>query len=300
MCALFDHLHSHSIMHIVQRLLMPSPTRKQATTAGQKCEEIGKHDNHKNGLSTGANDNGDSEPSNGESNPRFSEINSRFISTLCAMNTEEDEEDDADPVNSIFQCDWSILKTDRVLELLLKRLGGDTSSFLVSYGHPVGYDTPNCTHGNGKRLPSCTTTATDIHDRQLEKNEQSHSSANDFALLCSQHASEILIAIIQNSPLDSPFMISLSSGPALQKIIDLIIPTSSSIGIKEHEFVAHESVMACAITVLECLVLQLGGYGAVASSSGTDVVGDDKGLMVSSSFNKAGHHPPFHADCNAR
>jgi hypothetical protein len=285
MCALFDHLHSHSIMHIVQRLLLPSPTRRQATVASQKSEDA-KHDNHNNGHSTGANDNTTNEYAHGENNP--SEINNRFINTLSAMNTEEDEEDDVDPANNIFQCDWSMLKTDQVLELLLKRLGGDISSFLVSYGHPVGYDSPCCAHVNGKRVKTGTTTATETYDRQLEKNEQSHLSANDSALLCSQHASEILIAIIQNSPLDSPFMISLSSGPSLQKIIDLIMPTSSSLGVKEPEFVAHESIMTCAITVLECLVLQLGGYGAVAaSSSGADVVGNDNGKMVSSD-NKTG------------
>ncbi|KAL3815563.1 hypothetical protein ACHAXA_001967 [Cyclostephanos tholiformis] len=285
MCALFDHLHSHSIMHIVQRLLLPSPTRRQATAAGQKWENIAKHDNHNKIHRTGANDNGADEDTSGENNPRFSEINNRFINTLSAMNTEEDEEDDVEPVNDIFQCDWSMLKTNQVLELLLKRLGGDTSSFLVSYGHLVGYDAPCCAHVNGKRMKNGTSIVTKTDDRHLEKKEESHIAAKEATLLSSQHASEILIAIIQNSSLDSPFMISLSSDPALQRILDLVMPTSlsSSSEIKEPEFVAHESIMTCAITVLECLVLQLGGYGAVAASSlGATDVGDDDGQKVSS------------------
>ena len=263
-----------------------------AAASAQKKEGVGKRDNLNDGDG-----NGDDE------DPNKSEINNRFINALSAMNIsplgeDDDDEDDDDPVNNIFQCDWSTRMTDQVLELLLRRLGGDTSSFLVDYGHPVGYGAPCREHANGERVNGGTMfVETDNHHQ--EKYEESRLVAREASLSCSQHASEILIAIIQNSPLNSPFMLSLSSDPTLQRILDLVMATSSSSssGIKEPEILAHESIMTCAVTVLESLVLQLGGYGAVAASSsavtafgnGTqEAKHDDGGRNVSFSTNSTG------------
>ena len=258
MCALFDHMHSHSIMHIIQRLLLPSPKRRQvgAIITSKRNDVVIRGDDN-------------------NENPN-SEVNNQFMTNLSAINhpsnnilassgtknpistneidDEDKEEEEDDPTNHIFQCDWSTRMTDNVLELLLKRLGGDTSSFLIGFGYPVGYDIISC------NAPANTNT----NDRKYSEDDE------DTTLSYSQHASEILITIIQNSPLDSKFMLSLSSDPILQRIIDLIMPPSSSIGNSEPEFVSHESIMTCAITVLESLVLQLGGYGAVAAISGSN------------------------------
>ena len=261
MCAFFDHMHSHSIMHIIQRLLLPSPKRRQvvAITTSKRTDDV-----------VGGGDDNDENPN--------SEINNRFMTNLSAINhpsnnilassgsknpistneiDDEDEEEEEDPANHIFQCDWSTRMTDHVLELLLKRLGGNTSSFLIEYGYPVGYEIISC------KAPANTNT----DDPKYREDDE------DVTLSYSQHASEILITIIQNSPLDSPFMVSLSSDPILHRIIDLIMsppPLSSSSEEIGPEFVSHESIMTCGITVLESLVLQLGGYGAVAAISGSN------------------------------
>lgn len=208
-----------------------------------------------------------------DENPN-SEINNRLVNNVnvttsdvgCAKtgihSTSVDEVDEEENlINNIFECDWLTRKSDHVLELLLKRLGGDTSSFLVGYGYPVKYSASCCPLENGIMI-NADTSATESGKHGKEQNVDEI----EATLSCSQHASEILITIIQNSPLDSPFMVSLSSDPILQQIIDLVMPSTSSNG-KELEFVAHESIMTCAITVLESLVLQLGGYGAVAATS---------------------------------
>jgi len=132
----------------------------------------------------------------------------------------------------------------------------------------------------GKSLGTTTTTPQEVKQKKEED-----------ALSCAQHASEILITIIQNSQLDSPVMISLTRNPALKRIIDLIIhprttaaatTTIRDMAEKEEEvFSPHESIMTCAIMVLESIVLQLGGYGAVATNT-TKTLDDngDTSIMV--------------------
>jgi len=271
MCALFDQLHSYSIMHIVQRLLIPSPSRVQSSknlkeegeNAAENMESAPSEMNSND--TTMKNDNGQEEEDEDPTNA----MNDQFMNTLNQMNglgsgmfgddDDDDEmEDDDDPMNQIFQCDWSTQYTSQALELLLRRLEGDTSSFLLSYGYPVGYKLD---------------TATEKEDAEMKGGEgQQQDEEEEESLSCSQHASEVLITIIQNSPLDSPVMISLSSNPSIQRIIDLICSSNTD------NFTAHESILTCAITVLENLVLQLGGYGAVGSSTQTtansDIGGD--------------------------
>ena len=258
MCALFDHLHSYPIMHIVQRLLMPSPLRRQNADCQTKGSKGG-------------------ESSSGEI--VHSNMNSVHVMNAGADSAssqgEDDDDDDGcevddqieDPMNQIFQCGWITRRTDQALELLLRRLAGDTSSFLIGYGYPVGYDPMRFTN-NGKLQQHHQHHSLPPEDEE----EVSLVEAREAALLCSQHASEILTTIIQCSSLDAPVMKSLSSNPSLQRIVDLIVlpPPSSESTSKNSDvdFVAHESIMTCAITVLESLVLQLGGYGAVVASPG--------------------------------
>jgi len=258
MCALFDQLHSYSIMHIVQRLLIPSPSRVQSSknlkeegeNAAENMESAPSENTSNDTTMKADNEEDEDNPTNA--------MNDQFMNTLNQMNglgsgmfgddeDDDDEmEDDDDPMNQIFQCNWSTQYTAQALELLLRRLEGDTSSFLLSYGYPVGYKLD---------------TATEKEDAEMKDGEgQQQDEEEEESLSCSQHASEVLITIIQNSPLDSPVMISLSSNPSIQRIIDLICSSNTD------NFTAHESILTCAITVLENLVLQLGGYGAVAST----------------------------------
>jgi hypothetical protein len=232
MCALFDHLHSHSIMHIIQRLLLPSAARKAREA--------------KNESDTGA--------ENGSPN---SAMNDKFMNHINQMNSDQDQnrnstddedvEDDIDnPMNHLFQCDWSD-RPIHALDLLLSRLEGHTEQpYLIKYKYPVGYD-----------------------ESLLEQNKDCIDTCNDSDLFevklsYAQHASEILIGIIQNSPLESSVMVALTSEPFLSRIIKL---TCLSSGLGSQALVPYESVMTCAMTVLENLILQLGGYGAASAKT---------------------------------
>lgn len=75
-----------------------------------------------------------------------------------------------------------------------------------------------------------------------------------------QNASEVLITVIQNSPLTSANILSLTSNPVLEQIIQ-----SASILREGEDFSPHDSSLTCAMNVLESLVLQLGGYGTVGT-----------------------------------
>ncbi|KAL3801930.1 hypothetical protein HJC23_010274 [Cyclotella cryptica] len=227
MCALFDHLHSHSIMHIIQRLLIPSTARQQKSTKEVQDETVV-------GCDT--------------DNPN-SAINHQFMNNISQINdagkqnqsTNVDDDEMADDdlenaLNHLFQCDWPA-QPSHALELLLSRLEGNTEPFLLKFKFPVGY---NEFRSN--------------EDRETLTND---SEKYDAKLSCSQHASEILISIIQNSPLDSPVLISLSSEQCLSRILELMN--------EPQVFTPHETIMTYAMTVLENLILQLGGYGAVST-----------------------------------
>jgi len=81
----------------------------------------------------------------------------------------------------------------------------------------------------------------------------------DKLLDASLHASEVLITVIQNSLLSSEVMLSLTS----QEIISRIVAAAST--PRGDYFSPHESLLTSAMNVLESLILQLGGYGAVGT-----------------------------------
>lgn len=106
--------------------------------------------------------------------------------------------------------------------------------------------------GIGFLLDSLFNTA-DQTDQTIEQQERQLNEA--------QNASEVLITVIQNSPLTSTTMLTLTEDPTLEKIMN----TSSELpdGV---EFSPHDSILTCSMNVLESLVLQLGGYGSVATT----------------------------------
>jgi hypothetical protein len=95
---------------------------------------------------------------------------------------------------------------------------------------------------------------------------------NDESLRLSlyQNASEVLITIIQNSPLTSPTLNILTKDPVLN---DLTVAASS---VEEGTiFIPHDSKLTCTMNVLESLILQLGGYGSVGTVIYPDEEGED-------------------------
>ena len=87
-----------------------------------------------------------------------------------------------------------------------------------------------------------------------------------------QNASEVLITIIQKSPLQSPILITLTNDPVLSRIID------GATTLKDGEdFSRHDSTLTFGMNVLESLVLQLGGYGLVAPMGDEEADLDENG-----------------------
>ena len=155
MTSMMNHLYSHSIMQIVQRLLMPPPS--------------------------------------------------------SFLNEETDDQDEQDDnLNSLFQCQWSDFPES--IELLL-------DSLTVSNAN---------------------------EDLQLSK---------------SQNASEVLITVIQNSPLTSPTLLVLTTDPIMGRIMKAACTLEDGA-----DFSPHDSTLTCAMNVLESIVLQLGGYGSVGTA----------------------------------
>ena len=175
MKAMFKHLYSHSIMQIVQRLLLPQPPLPQRSEEDLEKEE------------------GDE----------------LYSDTLEAAA-------DLDGMGA-FRCNWS--ESQEALELLLECL--------------VVND------------PAIEATAESEEERQLS--------------LC-QNASEVLITIIQNSPLTSPTLNTLTTDPVMEQLI-----IAASHLDEGKEFSPHDSSLTCTMNVLESLILQLGGYGSVGT-----------------------------------
>jgi hypothetical protein len=82
-----------------------------------------------------------------------------------------------------------------------------------------------------------------------------------------QNASEVLITIIQNSPLTSPTLHRLTTNPVLERLIRAATTVEEG-----GTFSPHDSRQTCTMNVLESLILQLGGYGSV----GTMMYPDDE------------------------
>lgn len=204
MKAMFKHLYSHSIMQLVQRLLLPQPPHLQ-----QKTE----NDENKQGNKEGE---GDDEEDDG---------NLVLEAAPGSLIVE-----DADDETKTFQCSWS--ESEEALDLLLQPLIYPDSSL-----------SPEMELVNGHK------TAISVEDKERRLN------------LC-QNASEVLITIIQNSPLNTNTMLRLTVDPILGKLVD----RASTLKDGE-EFGPHESNLTAAMNVLESLILQLGGYGSVGTIS---------------------------------
>jgi hypothetical protein len=171
MNAMFKHLYSHSIMQIVQRLLLPQPPLPPTED----------DDEDKEGAKS-------------------------YMDSL--------EGADVDGFGA-FRCTWP--DSDEAMKALLDCL-------IEKSPYP-----------------------------EIEQNEE-------MRLSMYQNASEVLITIIQNSPLTSPRLHSLTTDPVLDRLI-----RAATTEQEGEPFSPHDSRQTCTMNVLESLILQLGGYGSVVT-----------------------------------
>jgi hypothetical protein len=104
---------------------------------------------------------------------------------------------------------------------------------------------------------------------------------SDVQLAKSQNASEVLITVIQNSPLTSPTLLALTTEPIMGRIVKAACTLDGA------DFSPHDSSLTCAMNVFESLVLQLGGYGSVgtATSEEEEASGNANGEEDDASLN---------------
>jgi hypothetical protein len=127
-----------------------------------------------------------------------------------------------------------------------------------------------------------------IVDSTVHSDKLPFSKEDEAQLNASQHACEILITVIQHSPLSSNVMKIMTGEVVLDRLIKCACGTSS--GNKPESFSMHDSTMTTAMNVLEVLILQLGGYGTFPTGSNQDDVNDNK-EMTSCDSNNLGTNP---------
>ena len=237
MTALFRHLHSHSLMQIVQRLLMPPPM-----VLRRRWEKK----NQDRGESPDSDADGDGNNEDGDvPNPGAVEDQDMGLGGAWPITEDDDDDDDNgammddddddnDPSGMggmmAVRLDWS--DGTHAVELLLSRLTGEGDG-----GEPTGGVLP-------------VSTSRMIDEERYEAQ-----------LDASRNASDVLVAVVQNSPLESPAVRCLTDDPILGQIVGAIRSAETE---QDALFGPHESRSTTAMSVLESLVLQLGGYGAVA------------------------------------
>lgn len=192
---MFRHLYSHSIMQLVQRLLLPQPPQL--------------HPHPDISADDGEEDDG---------NLILGAPGMEGMASPGGVIAEE-----ADDETKTLQCNWS--ESSEGLNLLLQPLINPTKAKAENGSKPT--------------------------EEEEERRVQ----------LC-QNSSEVLITIIQNSPLNSQTMLRLTADPIMEKLID-----SASRLEEGEDFGPHESTLTSAMNVLESLILQLGGYGSVGTIS---------------------------------
>jgi hypothetical protein len=118
-------------------------------------------------------------------------------------------------------------------------------------------------------------------------NDSTGDMTEEQLLDLSLNASEVLITMIQNSMLSSPTMLTLTSSSTIGRLVDAAttLPPPAE-GEEEEYFSPHESLLTSAMNVLESLILQLGGYGAVGTMSLLPQP-EDEGLDLNQPDNEA-------------
>lgn len=198
--ALLNHLYSHSIMQLAQRLLLPHRPVPTAATGKSNGEE--RNMNAK-----------DEESGEGDENDN----NATLVT-----------EGEPDLENGEIKSNWC--ESGEAIDILLDALIGPDPLA------PTTDDVPPLSEWEKERC-----------------------------LDLSLNASEVLISIIQNSMLSSKTMLLLTSAECLERLITAATVLRPQ--VDGDFFSPHESLLTSAMTVLESLILQLGGYGAVGTMS---------------------------------
>jgi len=252
MAAFFQQMHSHSIMQIAQRLLMPPPPGYAAARrASMMNAEKNGDGNGKNGQGNGGLEGG-LMGGNGWPN-MMGDMDADMDADLDHGESILDDDEDPTGMGGMLavRAEWSY--RPEAVEFLLSHLIGDSAFPTLPEARPRG-----------------------VEDDW---------EANEARLDASRHASDVLVSVVQNSTLDAGAVRALTSDPILGRIIEAIRgaapATDDGAEAKEHAevFGPHESRATTAMSVLESLVLQLGGYGAVggAAAAGGDEFGDEMG-----------------------
>jgi hypothetical protein len=268
MTAMMRHLYSQSIMQIAQRLLLPPrPVAKNAASANNSSSENDEAGGGENNASGGADVDSSSDPAvvvvsggggrdRGNGTADDSDANGQDI--LTGEEGDDDDEDDEEGENGAgIKCDWS--KSTEALDLLLERLL-----------HPdVDLDSGNVASSSSSSsspISAARASLTSALDLELQEEQR---------LAMSLNASEVLITIIQNSLLSSETMLRLTSVETLQRLTEASTTVTATYKKKESStgkegeeqkyFSPHESLLTSAMNVIESLILQLGGYGAVGT-----------------------------------
>jgi hypothetical protein len=207
---MLNHLYSHSIMQIAQRLLLPQRPIGQPLVQPQQQQQHQQHQDEEQDTDQ------QGELTIGGT---ASQLNDNNGAEIVAG-------DDGDDIEIGVRCDWG--NSPEVLDLLLDTLIGPSPRIKSQQSN---------------------------HDGDSD-NDMGESQILDLSL----NASEVLITIIQNSLLSSTTMLTLTSNDVVQRIVD----AATTLPDPEY-FSPHESLLTSAMNVLESLVLQLGGYGAVGT-----------------------------------
>ena len=250
MQAMLKHLYCNSILQICQRLLLPPrPTPQRPPAAADAHGEAGQVE--PNGEPVGGDDD---EEGGGQD--------------ILAGEEDDDEEGEEGEHGGGglggFKCEWS--QSGLAIDLLLDRLMNPEPLLpTVSASQASLEEEPQQEHATPKspQLPQII--------RPLSAVETDQSIAEQ-RLNLSFNASEVLVTVIQNSLLSSDTMLHLSSLDILQRL------TQASITVRTNDYASssdaddlmalfppHESLVTSAMNVVESLILQLGGYGAVGT-----------------------------------
>lgn len=128
-----------------------------------------------------------------------------------------------------------------------------------------------------------------IVDNTVHSDKHPFTKEDEAKLNASQHACEILITVVQHSPLSSNVMKIMTGETVLDRLIQCACGTSS--GNAPETFSMHDSTMTTAMNVLEVLILQLGGYGTVPTTNHQEEVVGSRQMATCDSDN-TGTNPP--------
>ncbi|KAL7580834.1 hypothetical protein ACA910_001108 [Epithemia clementina (nom. ined.)] len=223
--AMMKHLYSNSIMQILQRLLLP-PRPTPRQEAGSGEEQPGID-------SQSAINNNSETATSMASTPKGedAEMDDEAAVVGGGQDILSGEEDDGE---TGFKCDWP-KSPGLAINMLLQRLIDPDPLLEEKEGHSIIL-----------RPLSAVETDQSIEEQRLNM---------------SLNASEVLITVIQNSLLSSETMLYLTSLEPMQRLVK----AATTLRENDGAFPPHESLLTSAMNVVESLVLQLGGYGAVGT-----------------------------------